>query len=106
MLGQPEANVLALSRPIEVTDVNSGRTCKSPILVSKDCPISLLERGVMKKLGICIVPTDTGMKAILKEEQEDSFVMHGKGTPHYYWTLDLGPAPMARELLRKVRQQG
>ncbi|MEQ2176950.1 hypothetical protein GOODEAATRI_033447 [Goodea atripinnis] len=57
----------------------------------------------MQKLHINIVSTETGMKVMV--EEFTILIVHGSSQPHYYWSLDLGPTPTARDLLRKTREK-
>ncbi|MEQ2218989.1 hypothetical protein XENOCAPTIV_010982 [Xenoophorus captivus] len=91
-----------LSTPVTIKEPETEFTCQAPVLISQKCPVNLLGRDIMQTLHINIVSTETGMKAMV---EEGALVVHGSSQPHYYWSLDLGPTPTARELLRKTREK-
>ncbi|MEQ2208165.1 hypothetical protein XENOCAPTIV_027688 [Xenoophorus captivus] len=91
-----------LSAPVTITEPETKRTCQAPVLISQKCPVNLLGRDLMQKLHINIVSTETGMKAVV---EEGALVLNEQSQPHYYWSLDLGPTPTTRELLRRTREK-
>ncbi|MEQ2196183.1 hypothetical protein XENOCAPTIV_025900, partial [Xenoophorus captivus] len=91
-----------LSAPVTITEPETKLTCQAPVLISQKCPVNLLGRDLMQKLHINIVSTKTGMKAVV---EEGALVLNELSQPYYYWSLDLGPTPTARELLRRTREK-
>lgn len=101
--GQTESH--QLTNPVLIRDDETGTQCKLKVLISPSCPVNLLGRDLMIQLGISVIATPHGMRAVMAE---GTHVVQGMTCPQYYWSLDLGQTPQARELLRqtRVKQRG
>ena len=89
-----ETKAVPTSDPLWIRDPK-GETCQLSILLMPECPVNLLGRDAMLKLGLALVPTRTGFKVKRKTdvERRDCFVMQGSGAPIYYYTLDIPNKP-------------
>lgn len=83
------------SEPTWIRDPK-GESCQLTVLLIKWCPVNLLGRDGMIKLGIALVPTPDG-RLVIKRRSElqkgDIFVLQGIGQPHYYYSLDIPNKP-------------
>lgn len=79
------------------------------------CPVNLLGRNLMTKLGIAVIPdhSDTGMKACRvnlktahsdEEDETETFVCEGLMLNSWY-SLDLVKTELTQELIQLVKTQ-
>uniref|UniRef100_A0A3B5R4E0 ribonuclease H n=1 Tax=Xiphophorus maculatus TaxID=8083 RepID=A0A3B5R4E0_XIPMA len=52
-----------MSHSTDICDPQTGKRLHAPVVISPSCPINLLGRDLIGKLGIAIFPTKGGMKA-------------------------------------------
>lgn len=87
-----QLNQHRISKPVWISDPNTDETAQGSVVMRSTCPVNLLGRDMMIKLGISIIPASTGMIAAGKGETAETMVYQGSGDLHYYWTLDLSPS--------------
>lgn len=93
-----------LTEPVEISD--DEETVSVPILVSDSCPVNLLGRDVMTKLGIGVIPGDEEggrWKAIKLESQN---ALEANGVPYFWYCIALsnrGPNNHNDELLKLAK---
>lgn len=89
-----------LTIPTLIVDPKTERKVTLPIAMSTLCPVNLLGRDVMIELGIGVIPTPGGMKAVRVGEMGLN-VLEGQLEPTYWYSLDLvttGPSSVTSEL--------
>lgn len=97
------------SEPVHIQD-EQGKDCYIPILLYPGCPIHLLGRDAMVKLGIARVPDLRGTMQVKRREnllKGDIFVQQGWGPLYHFYSYDLTPGPphhLPEELLKTARQ--
>lgn len=72
-----------------IRDPTTGEAAQGSVVICPTSPINLLERDMMIKLGISIIPTSTGVRVAGKGEAAETMVHQGSGDLHYYLTFDL-----------------
>lgn len=90
-----------LTMPLTFLHKPSQRSCNMPCIIDPTCPVNLLGRDAMTKLGIGVIPTETGMTAEIMLVEGDPYQREGKGEPNYYWSLDLPPLMQLKEAAEK-----
>lgn len=84
-----QLNQHRISKPVWIRDPTTGEAAQGSVVMCPTCPVNLLGRDMMMKLGISIIPTSIGMIAAGKGETAETMVHQDSGDLHYYWTLDL-----------------
>lgn len=84
-----QLNQHRISKPVWIRDPSTGETAQGSVVMCPTCPVNLLGRDMMVKLGISIIPTAVGMITAGKGETAEAMVHQGSSNVHYYWTLDL-----------------
>lgn len=90
-----------LTKPLTFLHKPSQRSCYMPCIIDPTCPVNSLGRDAMTKLGIGVIPTETGMTAEIMLVEGDPYQREGKGEPNYYWSLDLPPLTQLKEASEK-----
>lgn len=93
------------TQKIKITEPKSGKTVHLPILIDECCPVNLIGRDVMVKLGISVRPTAEGKMVAEFEPSEpvkNINVVAGPGEPLYYWTLDMTDREESESLLSQA----
>lgn len=93
-----------LSTPVHISDCETCTRTTCCILIDSSCPVNLLGRDLMVKLGISVVPSKDGMTTIVQDSPENQCVILGPEEPTYYWSLDLPPGYVPRELMATARK--
>ncbi|AWP21869.1 Hypothetical protein SMAX5B_003376, partial [Scophthalmus maximus] len=70
-----------LSKPIKITDPETGKSRPCQVVLSYVCPCYPLGRDMMQSLGIATVPTAKGLKAL----RMTSCLVIQDETPIHYW---------------------
>lgn len=73
--------------PVWIRDPE-GKSCQMSILLIPDCPVNLLGRDGLVQLQLTLAPTPTGM-AIIRQKPSSVYVVQGRESPNYYYTLNV-----------------
>ena len=98
-----------MSHPIWIRDPQ-GATCQMSVLIMPHCPVNLLGRDGLTALGLALIPTEDDRIVVRRKHElsgSDTYVLKEKGTPFYYYSLDVPnrpPMEVGKQLLDKGRQ--
>ena len=84
-----------MSKPVSIKESDTAKAIKAPVVISPQCPTNLLERDLLKKLNIEVVPPQNGMRA---HRSEDSDVYFDETAKPVYYSPDLFPHLKAHKL--------
>lgn len=89
-----------ISNNLHFRDSKNNKDIYAPVVISPKCPVNLLGRDLMSRLGISLVPVRGGMQAIFASiTAKDAY---DKSQLNYYYTLDVINQQTAQGLLQKV----
>lgn len=84
--------------PLQCTD-EKGEAFQHAFLLSKLCPVNLLGRDLMCRLGLCLISTSDGLQVTTKEQLDCNFLSMGMHSQHpipqckFQWKLPPTPNP-------------
>ena len=94
-----------ISRPTTIKDIETGVTISASVVISPKCPINLLGRDLMTRLGIAIIPVKDGMRAY-RLKNVDSYVLQ-KDRQVYcsYDVISMKNPHVPSQLLQEAKKQ-
>ena len=84
-----------VSHPIWIRDPQ-GATCQMSVLIMPHCPVNLLGGDGLTALGLALIPTEDDRIVVRRKHElsgSDTYVLKEKGTPFYYYSLDVPNRP-------------
>lgn len=97
-----ETNKQSISKPTTVEDPKTGVIIITSLVISPKCPINLLGRDLMTKLGIAVVPvSDNGMRAARVKPGEIYVSMQDESL---FCSYDLEPVKNGQSITRLLNQ--
>ena len=97
-----------LSQLVTIVDSETDNQTQIKLVLSHICPVNLLGRDVLTKLGIAVLPCDNGLVAKRIPKTTDIIVLQNVIPPHYWYSLDLvdtGPASVGLSLISKGKSR-
>lgn len=94
-----------LTKPITITDVETGLQTTCQLIIDSACPVNLMGRDLMGKLKVNLTVTKKGdMVSYIDPpvKNDKVFVTQGTGEPYYYWTMDLTDLDQTKILMEQA----